>query len=57
MKKVILSWFVGLEQEGCLLDGWRACLKYLKGGEIEKRGGEMGALKREAGTLLTMIRR
>ena len=52
MKKVILSWFVGLEQEGCL-----ACLKHLKGGEIEKRGGEMGALKREAGTLFIMIRR
>ena len=42
------GWCVGLVQEGVVL-GWGECLKYfntLKGGGIEKMGGETKILKR-----------
>ena len=41
------GWCVGLWQEGGSLgEGGRNCLKYLKGGEIEKMGVEIKNLKR-----------
>ena len=41
-----IRWCVGLGQErGCLHEGWGNCMKYLKRGRIEKRGGETKNLK------------